>query len=95
MVRIEATGSQSNYTYIINGAQQKAWIYENGTWTDLSSDFSGELSTWNSQFAGYENDLVNWPGYGYWTYTAPDGTTLRFYGITVNPSLADSLFSPS
>jgi hypothetical protein len=95
MFRVEGTGSQGNFVYIINGAQQKAWVYENGAWTDLSSEFSTQWSSWSSAFTGYKNNLVNWPGYGDWTYTAPDGTTVRLYDITVNPSLADSLFSPS
>ena len=96
MIRVEGTTSSlGNFVYIVNGAQQKAWVYLNGAWMDLSSTFSALWSSWNSAFTGYRNNLVNWPGYGDWTYTAPDGSTIRIHDITVNPSLADSLFSHS
>jgi hypothetical protein len=95
MFRIEGTGSQGDFIYIVNGAQQQVWVNENGEWTDLSASFANYWSSWNSAFTGYKNNLANWPGYGDWTYNNPDGTTVRIYDITVNPSLADSLFSHS
>jgi hypothetical protein len=95
MVRVEITSSSGNIIEIINGAQQKAWLYANGAWTDLSTSFSSEWSSWSSTLTGYKNNLASWPGYGDWTYTNPDGSTVRIHDITVNPSLADSLFSHS
>jgi hypothetical protein len=94
MIRVEITSSSGNLVYIVNGAQQKAWAYQNGAWTDLSSTFSDQWSAWNSTWAGYKEDLVSWTGSGDWTYTAPDGSTIRIHEISVNPSLADSLFQP-
>jgi hypothetical protein len=95
MIRVEMTTSSGNFVEIINGAQQKAWIYQNGAWTDLSSTFSDQWSSWSSTWTGYKNNLADWTGSGDWTYTASDGSTIRIHNISVNPSLADSLFQPS
>jgi FlaG/FlaF family flagellin (archaellin) len=95
MIRAEITSSSGSFVYIVNGAQQKAWAYQNGAWTDLSSSFSTQWSSWNSTWTGYKGALVNWSGSGDWTYTNPDGSSVRIHDISVNPSLADSLFSPS
>jgi hypothetical protein len=92
MIRVEITAG--NMVYIVNGAQQKAWAYQNGAWTDLSSTFSDQWSAWNSTWTGYKESLLDWTGTGDWTYTNPDGSSVRIYGISVNPSLADSLFQP-
>jgi hypothetical protein len=94
MIRIEITSSSGNLVYIVNGAQQKAWAYQNNEWADLSSTFSDQWSAWNSTWTGYKEDLVSWTGTGDWTYSAPDGSTIRIHEISVNPSLADSLFAP-
>jgi hypothetical protein len=92
MIRIEATTSTGdNFIYIVNGAQQKAWMCSNGEWLDLSDAFTTQWNTWDSQWEGYQNNLAGWTG-GDHTYTAPNGDTVRIYNITVNPSLADSLF---
>jgi hypothetical protein len=101
MMRTEVTSSQSNFIYIVNGAQQKAWEYANGAWTDLSNSFSAQWNSWNSTWTDYRDYLLGkggigvWPGSGDWTYTAEDGSAVRIYNITVNPSLADSLFQHS
>jgi hypothetical protein len=95
MIRIEFTDpSGDNFVYIVNGAQQKTWVYENDEWTDLSDAFSTQWDSWNSAWQGYRNSLAGWTGVGDWTYTDPNGDTIRIYNITVNPSLADSLFQP-
>jgi hypothetical protein len=94
MIRIEVTSTSGNLVYIVNGAQQKAWAYESGAWTDLSAAFSDQWSAWNSTWTGYESNLAGWTGTGDWAYTAPDGSTIRIHEISVNPSLADSLFAP-
>ena len=94
MLRIEGTSSEGNFIYIINGAQQQAWIYADGEWTDLSSYFSDYWSTWNSTFTGFKSNLAS-HGSGY-TYTDPStGDTIKIYNVVVNPSLADSLFEHS
>ena len=96
MIRIESTDSSgSNFVYIVNGALQQAWAESNGQWTDVSTAYSSQYSTWNTAFTGYSNSLVNWSGTGDWTYADPNGDTVRISNVSVNPSLADSLFQHS
>jgi hypothetical protein len=96
MIRIEYSDpSGDNFIYIVNGALQQAWVQTGGQWTDLSSAYSSQWSTWNTAFTGYQNSLANWAGVGDYTYTSPNGDTVRIYNISVNPSLADSLFQHS
>jgi hypothetical protein len=96
MLRIEfADSSGNNFVYIVNGALQQAWIESGGQWTDLSSSYSSQWSTWNSAYTGYANSLAAWSGHGDYSYTAPNGETIRIYSISVNPSLADALFQHS
>lgn len=97
MMRIEMTdpSSGSNIVYIINGALQQAWMQIGGQWTDLSSTFTSELSSWDTTFKGYQNNLADWSGIGDWTYTSPTGETIRISNVSVNPSLPNSLFEHS
>jgi hypothetical protein len=104
MMHIEMRGYQGNFVYIVNGEQQKAWEYANGEWANLSDTFSIQWNSWNSTWTNYRDCLLGkgvwsgigvWPGSGDWTTSAPDGSAIRIYDITVNPSLADSLFQPS
>lgn len=96
MMRIEMESSSGdNMAYIINGAEQKAWVYSDGEWMDLSTDFQTYWNTWNSAWEGYRTNLLDWTGVGDWSYTTPNGDVVRIYDINVNPSLADSLFQPS
>jgi hypothetical protein len=94
MIRVEFAdpSSGSSYVYIVNGAQQKAWMEVDGQWTDLSSAFTSEFSSWDETFTGYKDSLADWSGLGDWTYTSPTGETVRIHDISVNPSLPDSLF---
>jgi hypothetical protein len=96
MLRIEWTGTEGNTIYIINGAQKQAWLYENGQWNNLSDYFTTYWTQWNSTFTGFKSNLIHWSGSGDYTYTDPNnGDTIRIYNISVNPSLADSLFEHS
>jgi hypothetical protein len=95
MIRVEITSADGDLIYIVNGAQQKAWGYSGGEWIDLSDTFSDQWDAWNSTWAGYKESLFDWTGTGDWTYTDPDGNSVRVYDIAVNPSLADSLFEHS
>lgn len=92
MIRVEITSADGDVIYIVNGAQQKAWGYSGGEWVDLSDTFSDQWDAWNSMWVGYKESLVDWTGTGDWTYTDPQGNSVRVYDIAVNPSLADSLF---
>lgn len=93
MIRIEFTDpSGESFVYILNGALQKAWMGTAEQWTDISNAYTSQWNSWNSAFTGYKTSLTGWSGVGDWTYTDSNGNTVRIYNITVNPSLADSLF---
>jgi hypothetical protein len=97
MLRVEGTlpGVSQDVIYIINGVQQKAWMYSNGQWTDISSTYNTQWSTWTSLFNDYLSGLSNWSGTGDYSHTNPStGETLRIYDIQVNPQLPDSEFAP-
>ena len=92
MIRLEIT--TSDLIYIVNGADQTAWEYAAGNWTDLSDTFSTQWDMWSASMDGYTEELSTWTE-GDWTYTdASDGSAVRVYDITVEPTLADSLFTP-
>ena len=96
MVRIDFTDpSGENFVYIVNSALQQVWIESGGQWTDLSSAYASQASSWNTAFLGYKNSLVNWSGTGDWTYADPNGDSVRISSVSVNPTLADSLFQHS
>ena len=92
MMRIEMQASGESFIYIINGAQEKVWIYSGDQWMDFSDAYPTYWDTWNSALHGYQSSLLDWTGVGDWTYTTPNGDSVRIYDITINPSLADSLF---
>jgi len=88
------SSDSSNVIYIVNGAQQKAWMYSSNQWIDLSDGFASQWSTWSSTWEGYLKDLTNWSG-GDFTYTSPvSGDTVKIYDVQINPQLPDSLFAP-
>ena len=94
MMRIDtALATGEDYIYIINGAQQKVWIYGDGEWTDLSVAYDTYWNAWSTTWEGYRTSLDDWTGLGDWSYTE-GGATIRIYDINVNPSLSDSLFQP-
>ena len=96
MIRIEFTdSSDSNMIYIVNGATQQFWVSTNGEWVDLSSAYASQYATWFGIYNSYKNNLASWAGFGDYTYTAPDGSSVRIYDISVNPTLPDSLFQHS
>jgi hypothetical protein len=92
MMRIEMEMSDENFIYIINGVQEKVWIYSGTGWMDFSDAYTSYWDTWESTWEGYRTNLLEWQGVGDWTYTTPNGDSVRIYEITVNPSLPDSLF---
>ena len=96
MIRIEGRFFQTqaffNKTYIINGAQQEAWLFEHSEWTDLSDEFSQQWSTWDATWQGYWANLQLWDGLGDIVYTMQNGNTVHIYNISVNPNLPNSLF---
>jgi hypothetical protein len=100
-LRIDISGGASgNYTYILNDEDNTAWLATNGTWTDVSSDFTNQWNTWVGTGMAWPRNLdalsMNWNGTGDHTYTdSATGTTTRIYNVAINPTLADSLFATS
>ena len=95
MMRIEMESIEEDFIYIINGVQEKVWIYSDGEWMDFSELYPTYWETWNSAWQGYRTNLLDWTGYGDWSYTTPNGDSVRIYDITINPSLSDTLFQHS
>lgn len=98
MLRIDMPeGESGNYTYILNQGTQTAWQCENGTWTNVSNDFTNQWNTWVGEHKLWTADvdhLINdWSGTGNCTYIGETyGGTHNIYNIVINPTLADSLF---
>jgi len=96
IAQIPSTGT---FEYIINGPQQKAWYIINGQVTDLSTEYTTQLSSVESNAGLYVNMLKGWGGSGSFTYTIPAGQPnagdkAEFTNVQINPSLPDSLFQP-
>jgi hypothetical protein len=99
LIEIVSTPSSGGLEYIVNGVQQKAWIYTGGQWTDISTEYATQLSTVQSTAGLYTNMLEYYGSGGSFTYTIPAGQTnagdkATFTNIQINPSLPDSLFQP-
>jgi hypothetical protein len=93
-LRIDLLGGETgNYSYILNAGDETAWAAVNGEWTDMTTDFAAQWQAWGTEWTNYINNLKNWSGTGEYTYTA-EGVSVRVYNISLNPSLADSLFQP-
>jgi hypothetical protein len=96
MLRVEQTDAEGvEFVYIMNQAEQTAWVSYAGEWMDVSSDFATYWdSTWSPALSSYKTALGSWSGTGDYQYTV-EGNSYRVYDILVNPSLADSLFQHS
>ncbi|MGD9130368.1 MAG: hypothetical protein PVH73_02180 [Candidatus Bathyarchaeota archaeon] len=92
MMRIEMESADEEFIYIINGAQEKVWICSDGEWMEISELYQTYWETWNTAWQGYQTSLLDWTGFGDWSYTTANGDSVRIYDINVNPSLSDSLF---
>ena len=84
-------GSAGNYSYIIDAGAKTSWSGLNGaSWTQDTS--------FNSQFAvdfhNYVNKLVAAGNTNDLTYTS-GSDTIKIYCVSVNPTLAASLFTTS
>ena len=97
LIEVVTTPSSGTLEYIINGGLQKAWVYQDGQWTDISTAYASISPTVQSSAGIYVNMLEGWGGSGSFTYTIPSGQTnagfkATFTNIHINPSLPDSLF---
>ncbi len=98
MLRVEfSADTGANVTWILNHGTDTAWLEMYGNWTDISRDFAnqwksfvGENSRWTTDVGHLVND---WSGTGDCNYVnSTTGETVTVYNVTVNPTLADSLF---
>ena len=96
-IRVDLLGGEAgNFSYILNGGEQKAWAKTDSTWTDVSSDFTNQWAGWGTEWTNNVNALGAWTtGSGDVTYTNANGDSILIYNISLNPTLADSLFQPS
>jgi hypothetical protein len=96
MIWEEYATSSDDTIEIVNGVQQKYWTNVGfGQWSDLSSLYSTGSELWNNQLVYNINILKSWSGVGDYTYNdVPNGRSIRYFNIAVNPTLADSLFQP-
>ena len=53
MIRLDIPLGDMNFTYIVNGAEQKAWANEGSGWTDLSSTYQDQYDVWQPTYQGY------------------------------------------
>lgn len=90
MVRVECEYGEMTLTYIVNGAEQKAWSNEGAGWVDLSDTFKDQWDLWAPTYQTYADELATWTS-GDWTYTDGDAS-VTITDIVVNPTLEDSLF---
>ncbi len=95
MIRIESTDTDSyKEIYIVNGQLQKAWNYIDSEWSEISgTQYQLRYNVLAAAWKGYVDALAGWNGSGDYTYTQGDAT-VRISNISVNPSLADSMFEP-
>jgi len=93
MLRVEQTSGGSDFIYIVNQAEQTVWAAFDGTWMDVSGDFSTYWDdTWAPALDDYQTSLANWSGTGDYEYNV-GGNSYRVYDIVINPTLDDSLFT--
>jgi hypothetical protein len=94
ILRVDLSGSGSNYDLILNGKDQTAWQTFDGNWTDVSTYYNDIMTSGcGMRWTTNVDALANWSGTGDCTYTdSAIATTFRIYNVAINPTLADSLF---
>jgi hypothetical protein len=94
LLRVDLSGSGSNWSLILNGTDQTAWQTFGGNWTDISTSYNDIMTSgcgmrWNANV----DALANWSGTGDCTYTdSATATTFRIYNVAINPTVDASLF---
>jgi hypothetical protein len=93
MLRIEKTETDgSQEIFIFNSQLQKDWTYIDNKWAEETGTYYQlRLNVWKTSWDGYVSALAGWSGLGEYSYTQ-GSKTVRISNISVNPSLADSLF---
>lgn len=91
-MRIDYQDQDGSGIFIFNKATKEAWTNAGDQWVDMSSYFDSQFEIWDNMWTGYVDNLSAWTGSGEYSYSA-EGSTVRIYDISVNPALADSLFT--
>lgn len=92
MMLIEGSTPSGVVDYIFNGGQQKAWMWSDNQWTDISTSYNTYYSKWDNLWVTYVNALeLGWTGSGDYSYGS-QGTTVTIYDVYINPNLGDALF---
>jgi hypothetical protein len=89
MMRIDFKVYSTPSIIILDGAQQKAWEYSDGKWTEIPA-----YGTYYNVWQGYVDVLSSRNSIEDYSYTL-SAATVRIYDISVNPVLSDSLFQHS
>lgn len=94
-IRVETTIQGISGTIIIDLSSNAAYIEYGGTWYSIPITDPTYVTSYKSNFEGYEDYLAAWEG-GEIHYTDPvTGTSVRIYNIQLNVDLPDSLFQPT
>jgi hypothetical protein len=84
----------TTYSTIMYAGNQTSWTNATGTW--MVSDFATDWgTTWSPQWSSYIDHNANWmAGDGDISYSDSSGNDVLIYGIAINPTLSDALFTP-
>ncbi|MBT0159375.1 hypothetical protein G4O51_05250 [Candidatus Bathyarchaeota archaeon A05DMB-2] len=97
-LRVDATpvvSEGTTYSTIMYAGNQTSWTNATGTW--MESDFSADWgTTWSPSWSGYIDHNKDWKtGDGDISYHDEAGNAVLIYDIVINPTLSDSLFTPT
>lgn len=95
-VRVDTlSGQYTGVSFIMRIGESKVYVYENGQWVDTSASAEWQyyVQQYPSAMQKAADYLSRWTG-GDVTYQY-QGSAYRLYEIQVNPTLDDSVFTPS
>ncbi len=92
-VDMDLGGDMGTYNYIIDMGTMESWMSVDGTtWT--AGDFATDCTDYATPFHAYLDKIVDNGGTADFTY-AGDAGDVTISGITVNPTIEDSVFATS
>jgi hypothetical protein len=97
-LRVDANPDVSvgtTYSTIMYAGNQTSWTNATGTWevSDFATDWG---TTWSPSWSSYIDHNASWmTGDGDISYSDSSGNDILIYNIAINPTLSDSLFTPS
>lgn len=93
MLRVDMDLGGMVYNYIIDMGTMESWMSEDGT-TWNTGDFAADCTDYATPFHAYLDKIVENGGTADFTY-AGDAGDVTISGITVNPTIEDSVFATS